>query len=185
MKIWVAAASGIAALFLITGAAQAATTVIGTGLAAECSNAAQRGRSDRTSVQVCDEALADEVMTVRDRAKTLINRGVMKMRRGEYDDALVDLNSSTALQDDIGEAYINRGAILIALRRYREGLDQINKGLELGIEEPAKAYYNRALAYEGLEDARAAYLDYQQAVTLEPDWALPQQQLLRFTVTRR
>ena len=45
--------------------------------------------------------------------------------------------------------------------------------------------HESALAYEGLEDAKSAYLDYQQALTLKPDWQLPQQQLLRFTVTRR
>ena len=82
MKIWLAAATAFAALFLAVETAQAATTVIGSGLAADCSKAAQRGRSDRGSVKTCDQALADEAMTVRDRAKTLINRGVMRMRRG-------------------------------------------------------------------------------------------------------
>ena len=61
----------------------------------------------------------------------------------------------------------------------------LNKAIALGVDEPEKAYYNRALAYEGLEDAKAAYLDYVQALTIKPDWVLPQQQLLRFTVTRR
>lgn len=185
MRVWTLAAAGIAAFLLTAGAAGAATTIIGSGLAAECSQAAQSGKFDRGSMQTCDQALADEALTQRDRAKTLINRGVMKMRRSDYDGALVDFNASTALVEDIGEAYVNRGATLIALRRYQEGLVEINRGIELGIEEPAKAYYNRALAYEGLEDARSAYLDYQQAVTLQPDWALPRQQLLRFTVGRR
>jgi tetratricopeptide (TPR) repeat protein len=124
-------------------------------------------------------------MTTRDRAKTLINRGVMLMRQRRWDMALSSLDQSIALTADIGEAYVNRGAVLIGMRRYQEALQQIDHGLELGVDEQAKAYYNRGLAHEGLEDAQSAYYDYQQAVVLAPNWDLPQQQLLRFTVTRR
>jgi hypothetical protein len=41
------------------------------------------------------------------------------------------------------------------------------------------------LAYEGLEDAKSAYFDYQKALELSPDWLAPRQQLSRFTVSRR
>jgi tetratricopeptide (TPR) repeat protein len=167
------------------GAATAATTVIGSTNAAECSVAAERGRFDQQAVQICEAALRDDTLTVRDRAKTLINHGVMMMRQLNWTAALVDLDRSIALQNDIGEAYVNRGAVMIGLRRYQEGLSEIDRGIALGIEEPAKAYYNRGLAHEGLENARAAYMDYQQAVQLDPRWDLPQQQLLRFTVRRQ
>ena len=69
--------------------------------------------------------------------------------------------------------------------RFKDGIDDISKGLTLGTEEPAKAYYNRAVAYEGIDDEKSAYLDYQQALVLQPGWDLPKQELLRFTVTRR
>ena len=59
------------------------------------------------------------------------------------------------------------------------------KGLDLGTNEPAKAYYNRAVAYEGIDDEADAYQDYQEALVLQPGWDLPKQELLRFTVTRR
>lgn len=178
-------AAGAALAIFLAGSAQAATTVLGVSQASECAAAAESGRSDRSAVAVCEGALANEIMTSRDRAKTLINHGVMMMRQLNWNAALTDLDASIALQPDIGEAYVNRGAVMIGLRRYQEGLDMINRGLVLGIEDPAKAYYNRGLAHEGLENARDAYLDYQQAVTLAPNWDMPQQQLLRFTVTRR
>ena len=41
------------------------------------------------------------------------------------------------------------------------------------------------MAYEGIDDEKSAYLDYQQALVLKPGWDLPKQELLRFTVTRR
>jgi tetratricopeptide (TPR) repeat protein len=61
----------------------------------------------------------------------------------------------------------------------------LNKAIALGVDEPAKAYYNRALAYEGLEDAKAAYFDYQKAIELSPDWSAPREQLVRFKVSRK
>ena len=75
--------------------------------------------------------------------------------------------------------------MLVGKRLFENGLSDINRGLELGVEEPAKAYYNRALAYEGLDNMKAAYLDYQQARAIKPNWELPQKELLRFTVIRR
>ena len=50
-------------------------------------------------------------------------------------------------------------------------------------KEPEKAYFNRALAYEGLDDEKSAYLDYQQAATLKPSWDAPRLELRRFTVS--
>ena len=63
----------------------------------------------------------------------------------------------------MGEAYVNRGAVLIGEHHYAESLGDLNKGLQLGVEEPAKVYFNRALAYEGMDDEKSAYFDYQKA----------------------
>ena len=101
------------------------------------------------------------------------------------DQARADFDAAIALEPKLGEGWVNRGALSISERRYQEGMDDINHGLQLGVKEPEKAYFNRAVAYEGLDDEKAAYLDYQQALSLKPDWALPQRELLRFTVTRR
>jgi len=178
-------AVGLAVGVFFAGSASAAVTVIGGGLAEDCSKAALRGRSDRESIELCNLALTTEMLDTHDKAGTYINRGVMKMRARAYNDAHSDFDSAIQLAPKIGEGWVNRGALFIAEKRYQEGLADINKGLDLGVVEPEKAYYNRALAYEGLDDVKAAYLDYQQAVTLKPTWLLPQQQLLRFTVTHR
>jgi tetratricopeptide (TPR) repeat protein len=168
-----------------TSCAYAAVTVFGNGLAHDCSEAAFKGKSDADSIRTCDSALENETLDNRDRAGTFINRGVMYLRLGNLAGARKDFDASIATDDKIGEAWINRGAVSVAQKRYADGLSDINRGLTLGVISPEKAYYNRALAYEGLEDAKSAYLDYQQALTIKPDWQLPQQQLLRFTVTRR
>lgn len=180
LTLWLLA--GAAAL--AAGAAQAAVTVIGGGAADACSRAAVTGESDRRSEGLCDLALETEPLNARDRAGTYVNRGVIRMRRAEYGRAIADFDQAVKIMPGLGEGYVNRGAAYIGQQRYAESLAEIDRGLQFGVEEPAKAYYNRALANEGLEDARAAYFDYQKAIELAPTWTLPAEQLARFTVTR-
>jgi tetratricopeptide (TPR) repeat protein len=72
----------------------------------------------------------------------------------------------------------------MADKDYAGALAEIDRGLAIGVDEPAKAFYNRALVQESLGDARAAYFDYRKAQDLAPDWLLPAKQLTRFTVSR-
>jgi tetratricopeptide (TPR) repeat protein len=167
------------------GSANAAVTVIGGGLAQACWRAAINGERDKKSEDVCTTALETELLNNRDRAGTYVNRGVIKLRRAAYTDATYDFNKAATLKPDLGEVYVNRGAASVGQHRYKEGLDDINKALQLGLEEPEKAYFNRALAYEGLDDMKSAYFDYQKALELKPDWADPKRELARFTVRRR
>ena len=109
----------------------------------------------------------------------------MKLRRNEYEPARTDFDTAIALQPKLGEAWVNRGAAEVGEKRYQAALDDINGALKLGVKEPEKAYFNRALAYEGLDDEKSAYLDYLQALTLKPGWALPEHELLRFTVSHK
>jgi tetratricopeptide (TPR) repeat protein len=130
-------------------------------------------------------ALDSELLSLRDRAGTYVNRGVLKLRRKEFSSAQFDFNRAIETKPDLGEAYVNRGAASVGSRRFADGLTDLNKALDLGVEEPEKAYYNRALAYEGLDNVKAAYLDYQKAIELKPEWEQPKKELARFTVGRR
>lgn len=179
-------ATSIAVLgWTAVGSAHGAVTVIGGGLAQACSKAAMGGEDDVKFQEVCTLALDTEFMSPRDRAGTYVNRGVLKLRRTSYSDATRDFNQAVRLQPEMGEAYVNRGAASIGQKRYADSLPDINRALELGVTEPAKAYYNRALAHEGLEDAKSAYFDYQKAVEIAPEWPAPREQLTRFSVSRR
>jgi tetratricopeptide (TPR) repeat protein len=176
--------AGVLAL-CVAGSAGAAVTVLGDTSAQECSEAAFHDKADDASMGACNLALSGELLGRRDRAGTFINRGVMWMIRKDYQAARGDFERAIAIDPDLGEAWVNRGAINILDKRYQDGISDIDKGLQLGTEEPAKAYYNRGVAYEGIDDEKSAYLDYEQALTLEPGWDLPKQELLRFTVTRK
>lgn len=171
---------------LLAGSAQAqAVTVLGGGMARACSNAALGGQSDVKSEEMCTMALESELLSLRDRAGTYVNRGVLKLRRKEFSQAEFDFNRAVETKPDLGEAYVNRGASRVGAKRYADGLADINKALEIGVDEPEKAYFNRALAYEGLDNLKAAYFDFRKAQELAPTWDKPAKELARYTVERR
>jgi tetratricopeptide (TPR) repeat protein len=184
MKRLIVGAAVIAAA-LVGAEARASVTVIGGGMAEACSKAALSGKANIRLEESCTDALDREMLNSRDRAGTLVNRGVLKMRRLDWAGATKDFDEAARIKPDMGEAYVNRGAVLIGEHRYADSLPDLNKGLKLGVEEPAKVYFNRALAYEGLDDAKSAYFDYQKAVELSPDWDAPKNELVRFHVQRK
>lgn len=174
--------SAAMAALVCAAPARSATTVLGNGLAHLCSVEAKAGSSEPNAVDLCTMAIESESMDRRDLAGTYVNRGVIKMRRKAYRDARSDFNVAVKLAPTMGEAFINRGGALVGERQYAQALEDLDRGLALGPEEPEKGYYNRGLAHEGLDDVTSAYFDYQRAVALKPDWQPPQQELLRFTV---
>jgi tetratricopeptide (TPR) repeat protein len=176
---------GAVALIWLARSAAAQTTVVGDTSAADCAKAASLGLADEQSLRVCGEAIDHGGLSRHDLIATFVNRGSVSMHRRDYAAALADFSRALDMDPTAGEAWMDRGAIEIAQHRYREGIADTTKGIELGVREPAKAYYNRAMAYEGVGDAQAAYLDYQEAMVLQPAWDLPKQDVLRFTVTRK
>jgi tetratricopeptide (TPR) repeat protein len=68
----------------------------------------------------------------------------------------------------MGDAYVNLGSMMIKKRQFPEALDQINKGLALGMSLPHVGYYDRTLAHQALGQFKEAYFDYKKALELEP-----------------
>lgn len=163
--------------------AAAAVTVMGGGMARECSAAAFAERSDDQALAACTMAL-EQPMPPRQRAGTFVNRGVLLLRRKDFAGAVLDFNTALRVLPDLGEAYVNRGAAQIAQRRFREGVADIDQGLALGSEQPEKAYFNRATAFEYLGDAASAARDYGKAAELRPDWPEAGAALARFAPAR-
>jgi tetratricopeptide (TPR) repeat protein len=186
MRLAMLAAVSLAAAALVYvthSPAHAASSVIGAGPARACFEAANSGRADLTALIDCDTAISGQELSARDRAATVVNRGVIHLLRRDAASALKDFDRAISWRPDLGEAYVNRGAALILQGDFQGAVASIDRGIELGAEDPHEAYFNRAIAHEKLDDMRAAYADYRRAVELKPDWALPQQELARFTVT--
>lgn len=181
------AAAVLAALILTTaaGGAAAGVQVLGASQAKRCMDAAFSGSKAAAAVAICDAALTEEALSTTNRAGTLVNRGVLRMNRGEYTLATADFEAALALTPNSGEALFNRGSVRIAQGRFAEGVADIDRSLAVGLREPEKAFYNRAMAREELADPAGAYRDYLEAARLKPQWTLPRTELARFSVQRR
>jgi Flp pilus assembly protein TadD len=185
MRIRFALTLAAAAAAAAIGSAQAGTLVIGNGLAADCSQEAIKGRSDKSVLDMCTAALEGQLMPRSDTAKTYVNRSVVYLRRGVYDLAERDLAKAEGLVADLPEVFINRGAVRIRQHRFEEAVSEIDKGLAMNPTEPEKGYFNRAVAREALEDLQGAYMDFRKASELKPEWEEPKKQMARFVVERR
>lgn len=183
-KRMTAALAFCAAGFLMVTGAQAAVTVLGTGAAQSCYQAAEFGFGFVTGIDDCNRALENEPLGVKDRAATHINRGILRMRADDYDGALEDYARGLELRPDLAEAFVNRGAALIFLKRYKEAIESLDKGIAMGTRKLHYAYYNRAMANEGLGDVKQAYYDYKKALDIEPGFGLAKKQLERFRVVK-
>ncbi len=174
-----------AALVMTAPHAQAAISVIGTGLAQSCFQSAEFASDTRSGIETCTQAIEVTALTPTDRAATFINRGILRSRGNDPMGALRDYDMGLSIDASLAEGYVDRGATKIVLKRYKEAVKDINRGIELGAKRPHIAYYDRAIAYEALGNVRGAYEDYKKAVELEPEFTLAIEQLQRFKVVRK
>ena len=182
--MWLAVGAVFLGAFL-AAPAQAAVTVIGSGLGRECYLAVDKGVMPALkALNICDTALETETMSRKNRAATYVNRGILHLRMGNHARALADFNTSIVGQADLYEAYVNRGAALFGLDRYEEALADFDLGVRSeNLDARVTAYYDRGLVHERLGNVTSAYYDYKAALELQPDFALATKQLSRFQVT--
>jgi len=165
--------------------ADAAITVLGSGLAKSCYEAAEFGGEAHSGVLTCTSALDDTALSMRDRGATLINRGILRSRADDTDGAIADYDQGLHIDATLAEGYIDRGAAYIVLHRYQDALGDLNKGIDMGARQPQIAYYDRAIVNEALGNIRQAYEDYKKAVEIQPDFTLAIDQLARFRVVHK
>ncbi|HEY2009889.1 MAG TPA: hypothetical protein VGH23_12930 [Rhizomicrobium sp.] len=186
MRVWHFLFTAPLAALLASGPAAAQTVVtLGKGYAHDCFVYAKAGVDPTDGVDVCDQALRIEVLTARDRAATYDNRGVMLDLLGKTDKAADDFHMSIALNGSLGDPFVNLGSMLIKERHYAEALEQINKGLEMGMSFPHIGYYDRAIAEELLGSYKASYYDYKKVLEIEPNFAPATERLKDFIVTTK
>lgn len=172
-------------LSLLAAPANAAISVLGSSISQACYHAAEFGENASDGIKTCDEALQQTPLSNHDRAATLVNRGILRARNNDAHGALEDYNKGLALDDSLGEGFVDRGAVEIVLRDFDSALADINKGISLNANRLEIAYYDRAVVDEALGNVREAYADYKKAVELEPNFQLANDQLMRFKVVRR
>ena len=168
----VLSATLLSAIVLGAVPATAAVTVLGAGPAQTCYDVAENGGDYAEGIAQCTSALEDSTLSVRDRAATFVNRGVLHLGRHELSTGFKDIDSGIALDPMLADGYVDRGAASIALGHYDDALNDLNKGIELGPARPYVAYYDRAIVERHNDDFRAAYYDLRKALELKPDFDL-------------
>ncbi len=160
----------------------AGSMTIGSTLGQSCFEEAKWGRDDLDAVKLCNRALTDSLLTSKDAAATYVNRGIIRASRGDLDGAIHDYDAALKMRPDLGEAFANKGAAYLRGNNVEEALHQLNTALQYNLSQPAHVYYNIAVAQEGLGNTKEAYYNYQKAAELNPEWAWPRNELMRFTV---
>lgn len=154
------------------------------GLARDCFVFAKAGVKAREGVEICNDALRYEPLNARNKAATYGNRGVLFNLTDQVDKAEADFKAAIRIDATLGDPYVNLGSMLIRKKQFHEAIEQINKGLELGMSFPAIGYYDRALAYDYLGRFKEAYFDYKKTLEYDPSFKLASDRLKDFTVTR-
>lgn len=174
----------IAALLAAVGSpAFGSVTVIGSSSARMCFEAADsQTRPTPVELRRCDDAFAEGTMSRHDTVATHVNRGILRLRRGDTGAAVADFDAAIALDPQQPEAYLNKGAALIRLNDPAEAHRLFTVALEHHTRRPEIAHFGRAIANEVLGNARAAYNDYRRASELDPDWDEPRAELRRFRI---
>ncbi|WP_374386202.1 tetratricopeptide repeat protein [Sandaracinobacter sp.] len=180
----------VAAALAATGsgtAADAAATILGGSSAGrDCYLAAEFKRETKASLDTCSRALDLDSLNRRDRAATLVNRGIIHMQARDLENAVADYRSAIAMDPALAEAHVNLGiALLHRGGQDQAAIDSLTRALEMKPDRPEVALYTRAVAHEMLGNVREAYEDYAAAAALAPEWKEPAEQLKRFSVERR
>ena len=163
--------------------AAASVTVIGGTAARTCFDAADSPLSPTPETfAACERALLAEQLIPRDVIATHVNRGILRVRDGDFAGGIEDFDAAIALDPSVGEAWFNRGVALLRSNDPDAALPSFEAAVAHGIDRPALAYLGRGAAHEALGDVRAAYADYRRASELDPGWARPRAELARFSV---
>ncbi len=136
-------------------------------------------------VRRCDDALQQDMLSSYEVVATHVNRGILRLRRGQSDLAVADFQAAMRLDPAQPEAYLNMGAALIRRESPADAINLFSAALERNTTRPAVAHYGRAVANEAVGNVREAYADYRRASEIDPQWEAPRADLARFQVVPR
>ena len=130
-------------------------------------------------------ALREEALSRCAVVATYVNRGIVRLRRGQILQSIVDFVTAIEMDPTQPEAYLNKGAALMRQDNPEGALPLFTASLDRNTTRPELALYGRAIANEQLGNVREAYNDYRSASEARPGWEEPLVELRRFRVVQR
>jgi len=104
-------------------------------------------------------------------AEAYINHRADDYQRGQYDEAILDLNKAIEINSRYAEAYFNRGVVYgKGKQRYNQAISDFTKAIVIN-PAYAEAYTNRRNAYASKNQYDKAILDYKKAIEINPKLA--------------
>jgi len=166
-----------AIVFAVTPAYAQSVTIFGGNSDAQECYMQTKLPGGSSGVQYCNRALNSNALSERDKAATLVNRGILYNHLRRYAEAEADFKAALEVDADSGEAYINWGNTKIFLKDFEAAKADYTKAIDMAaqginVKDLHAAYYNRGLAHEALKDLKAAFEDFVEAERLKPEWSM-------------
>lgn len=172
----------VVAATIVAGPAAASVQTMGGGYAESCYASAESRYASRQGIDECNLALTEEGLPVEDRVATLVNRGILYLRRHDVTRANADFDAALRIDPRQAEAWLNKAIVHARFGKSSDAFPMVAKAFEHGTRKPAVAYFVRAMANEERGNYAAAYYDLKRAHELDPAWAEPTIELKRFKV---
>jgi tetratricopeptide (TPR) repeat protein len=96
--------------------------------------------------------------------------GVICYQRGEFAEAVHQIDAALKIAPDVADAHNNRGNALRKLQRSEQALASYDRAIALKPDDAA-TFNNRGSAFKELEQLEEALADFDKAITLRPDFA--------------
>ena len=178
-------AAGVASFALPLCAAQAAVITVGGPLSRLCYESALAQDDRQSAIDGCTRSLDEEALLKSDRAGTFVNRGILRMNRGDDAAADADFDAALALERDLPDAWLNKGFIRLRQGDGRGALPLLEEGIKHNPDRRALAIFARGVAYQEMGQFDSAYADLKRAHEIEPGWALPSKYLSHYRIVSR
>lgn len=172
------------------GAFAQSMQVLGSGQEARrCSDAAQMaasiGSASRSDLDDCNRALETVALRQRDRAATLVNRGILESALGDQGAAMKSYDKALVVMPELPEPWVGRGNVLFLRGDATGAIAAYDKALAMGITRRHAVLLNRGMAREARGELAAAEQDYRDALLIAPEWALAKARLERVLGKRK
>lgn len=169
--------------FGLGAAAQVDKFYVGDAPAAACAEAAASGGiPDYGAMGACRDAVRDTALLRSDRAASLVNYGILQMRRGDSAAALDLFNQAKRLSPRLPDIRVNVSAALIRAGEAEAAIDLLDDIASIDPDLRPVAHFNRGLAYWDLERFQNAYEDFSAAVSLQPNYTPAANMLQNFEI---